>query len=896
MELANSDNHKNRLIKPVLIEHELKESFLDYAMSVVVSRALPDIRDGLKPVHRRILYTMHQLAFHYNKPYHKSVRVVGEVLGKFHPHGDQAVYNSMVGLIQDFSKRYPLLDGQGNWGSVDGDNAAAMRYTEVRMAKIAQEILADIEKETVGFVPNFDESTVEPVILPSKLPNLLINGVAGIAVGMATSIPPHNLGEVVDACLMMLENENISEEELFDIIPAPDFPTGGIICGRAGIVRAYKTGRGKVILRAVVDIEENKKRTALIVTELPYQVNKSDLAMKIAYLVKNKVIDGITNIRDESDRKGMRLVIELKRGEIPTVVLNQLYKHTNLQTSFSILMLGLLDNQPLIFSLRQLLQEFLFHRKQIIYRRTKYDLRKSEEREHVLAGFIVALKNIDEVIVLIKKSPSVGEAIVLLNKRFLLSEKQSKAILEMRLQRLTGLEQEKIYHEMEEIKKTIIYLKSIIENEEVLKKEIVKELQAIKDTYADERRSRIEGAIDILTEADLIPDEEVVVTLTAKGYVKRVSLDIYGVQHRGGKGKMGMASLEGDVVQDLFVTKNHDMLLFFTNLGRVYSLQVFEVPEASRIARGRAIINILPLQEGERVVKLLPTREMEGKFVIMVTKNGITKRIKATDFAKIRSTGIRAITLREDDELVFTSLSSGEDTVILATAHGQGIRFQEDEVRAMGRQASGVIGIRPKKDDFVIGMEVVSDGGDILFATENGYGKKVRIKDFRIAHRGGVGVRTIPTGRRNGLVIGLAVVTEDSNILLIDLVGKIIRLPAKEVRAMGRQAKGVRLIRLDKQQKLASVVAFEEDEEINNEGQEGGGGGQVAAATTKLADPASHVMNIFSATQQVPIETKQSDDFEVMQGHVEAQQDIVYTDADDSISDVNQDDDSFLQF
>ncbi len=896
MELANSDNRKNKLIKPVLIEHELKESFLDYAMSVVVSRALPDIRDGLKPVHRRILYTMHQLGFHYNKPYHKSVRVVGEVLGKFHPHGDQAVYNSMVGLIQKFSKRYPLLDGQGNWGSVDGDNAAAMRYTEVRMAKIAQEILADIEKETVGFVPNFDESTVEPIILPSKLPNLLVNGVAGIAVGMATSIPPHNLGEVVDACLGMLANENISEEELFDIIPAPDFPTGGIICGRAGIVKAYKTGRGKVILRAIVDIEETKKRTALVVTELPYQVNKADLAMKIAYLVKNKVIDGITNVRDESDRKGMRLVIELKRGEIPTVILNQLYKHTNLQTSFSILMLGLLDNQPLIFSLRELLQEFLFHRKQIIYRRTTYDLRKAKEREHVLAGFIVALKNIDEVIVLIKKSPSVGEAIIFLNKRFLLSEKQAKAILEMRLQRLTGLEQEKIYHEMEEIKKTIIYLKSIIESEEVLKKEIVGELQAIKDTYADERRSRIEGAIDILTEADLIPDEEVVVTLTAKGYVKRVSLDIYGVQHRGGKGKMGMASLEGDVVQDLFVTKNHDMLLFFTNLGRVYSLQVFEVPEASRIARGRAIINILPLQEGERVVKLLPTREMEGKFVIMVTKNGITKRTKATDFAKIRSTGIRAITLREDDELVFTSLSSGEDTVILATAHGQGIRFKEDEVRAMGRQASGVIGIRPKKNDFVVGMEVIFDDGDILFATENGYGKKVRIKDFRIAHRGGVGVRTIPTGKRNGLVIGLAVVTEDSNILLIDLAGKIIRLPTKEVRAMGRQAKGVRLIRLDKQQKLASVVAFEEEEEINNEGQGGGGGSQATTATTKLDDPASHVMNIFAATQRMPVETKQSDDFDVMQEHVAPQHDIVYTDADDSISDVNQDDDSFLQF
>ncbi len=869
MELANSNNNKNKLVKPVLIEHELKESFLDYAMSVVVSRALPDIRDGLKPVHRRILYTMHQLGFYYNKSYHKSVRIVGEVLGKFHPHGDQAVYNSMVGLIQDFSKRYPLLDGQGNWGSIDGDNAAAMRYTEVRMAKLAQELLADIAKETVSFVPNFDESTVEPVILPSKLPNLLINGVSGIAVGMATSIPPHNLGEVIDACLAFLENSEMTDEELFEIIPAPDFPTGGIICGRSGIVKAYKTGRGKAILRGVVDIEETKKGTSLIITELPYQVNKADLTVKIADLVKNKIIDGISNIRDESDKKGMRLVIELKRGEIPTVVLNQLYKHTNVQTSVSILMLGLLDNQPLIFSLRELLQEFLFHRKQIIYRRTTYDLQKSEDREHVLTGFIVALKNIDEVIGLIKKSPSAQEAITLLNKRFLLSEKQCKAILEMRLQRLTGLEQEKIYLEMEEIKKTIVYLKSILESEKILKQVIVTELQEIKETYADERRSRIEGAIDILTEADLIPDEEAVVTLTMKGYVKRVPLSVYGVQRRGGKGKMGMASLEGDVVQDIFVAKTHDTLLFFTNLGRIYSLQTFEVPEASRIARGRAIVNLLLLQEGEQVVKLLPVRDMEEQFVVMVTRNGIIKRTAAKGFAKIRSTGIRAVTLKEGDELVFCALSSGGDTIILGTSNGQGIRFKEDEVRVMGRQASGVIGIRVKKDDFVVGMEVISDDGEVLFATENGYGKKVRIENFRIAHRGGVGVRTIPTNKRNGKVIGLALMHEDYNILLIDRVGKIIRLSAGDVRAMGRQAKGVRLIKLDKDQKLASIVAFEEEDQ--GEEKNGGDGGESPTKVEmKFDDPASHVMSIFSATQQVPVTTKDGTEFGVMQTHIEA--------------------------
>jgi DNA gyrase subunit A len=807
------DKAENK-IKPVLIEQELKTSFLDYAMSVVVSRAIPDIRDGLKPVHRRVLYAMHQQGFQYNKPYHKSVRVVGDVLGKYHPHGDQAVYNTMVGMVQDFSKRYPLLDGQGNWGSVDGDNAAAMRYTEVRMEKIAQELLADIDKETVRFVPNFDESTVEPVILPSKLPHLLINGTTGIAVGMATAIPPHNLGEVIDACLLLLENPHASDEEIFERVPAPDFPTGGIICGRGGVIKAYKTGRGNLILRGVVEVEETKKGTSLVITELPYMVNKAALAVQIADLLRDKVIEGITNIKDESDKKGMRLVLEIKRGESPQVILNQLYKHTPLQTSINMLMLGLLDNRPLIFSLRQLIEQFLYHRREIIYKRTVFNLKKAQDREHLLAGFIIALKNIDEVVALIKNSSSADEAITKLNKRFLLTPEQSKAILEMRLQRLTGLEQDKIYQEMEELKKTIAYLKSIIENEEILKKEIVNELVEIKQEYADARRTKIEGAIDILTEADLIPDEEVVVTLTHKGYIKRVPLNTYGLQHRGGKGKMGMATLEGseDVIQDLFVAKNHDELLFFTNLGRVYSMRVFEVPEASRIAKGRAVINLLPLTAEEKVVKLLCTRDLAGKNLVMLTKQGIIKRTDATEFDKIRSTGIRAATLKEGDELVFCALSTGTDSIIIATAHGQGIRFKEEEVRVMGRQAAGVIGIRMKEDDFVVGMEVISDGGDILFATENGYGKRVSIADFRLAHRGGLGVRTIPTTSRNGMVIGLVYVTDRSNILLIDKAGKIIRLSSAEVRTMGRQAQGVRLIKLDEGQKLSTIVAFEEDE------------------------------------------------------------------------------------
>jgi DNA gyrase subunit A len=768
---------------------------------------------------------MAQLGFYHNKPYHKSVRVVGEVLGKYHPHGDQAVYNSMVGLVQLFSKRYPLLDGQGNWGSVDGDNAAAMRYTEVRMAKIAAEILTDLDKETVDFVPNFDDSTVEPVILPSRLPNLLINGTAGIAVGMATSIPPHNLGEIIDACLAYLDNESIDDETLFTLVPAPDFPTGGIICGRAGIIRAYKTGRGNLILRGVVETEETKKGTAIVITELPFQANKAELTIKIADLVKNKIIEGVSNIRDESDKKGMRLVIELKKGEIPTVILNQLYKYTSLQTTVSILMLALLDNKPSVFNLRQLLHEFLVHRHEIIYKRTVYDLKKAEMREHLLAGFIIALSSIDEVIALIKQSRSGDEAIVQLNKRFLLTPEQGKAILEMRLQRLTGLEQEKIYAEMEELKKTIQYYKSIIADKSILRAEVKAELVAIKSEYADKRRTRIEGPIDILTEADLIPDEEVVVTLTRKGYIKRVPLETYGVQHRGGRGKMGMTALDesGDLIQDIFVAKTHDELLFFTNLGRVYSLNVFEVPEGSRIAKGRAIVNLLPLTSDESVVKLLPARDLEGKSLVMLTKAGIIKRTDAMAFAKIRSSGIRAINLRENDHLIFCALSSGDDSIVIATAKGQGIRFKETEVRQMGRQASGVMGIRLKAKDYVVGMEVIHDDNDILFATERGFGKRVKADDFRVAHRGGYGVRTIPTTERNGNVIGLAVVSDIANVLLIDTAGKIIRLSPTEIRTMGRQAKGVRLIRLNDDQTLSAVVSFEEvqEEGENNSEQKG---------------------------------------------------------------------------
>jgi len=808
-------------VSPVLIEDELKSSFLDYAMSVVVSRAIPDVRDGLKPVHRRIVYTMYTLGFFHNKPYHKSVRVVGEVLGRFHPHGDQAVYNTMVGMVQDFAKRYPLLDGQGNWGSVDGDNAAAMRYTEVRMTKVCAELLADLGKDTVDFVPNFDESTIEPILLPSKVPHLLVNGTSGIAVGMATSIPPHNLGEVVDACLAVLRNKNLSEEELFKLVPAPDFPTGGIICGRAGIVKAYQTGRGSLILRAVVSEEEGKKGTQIIISELPYMVNKSELIIRIADLVKDKVIEGIANIRDESDKKGMRLVLELKKGEIPSVTLNQLYKYTSLQTTVSILMLALLDNKPTIFTLRRMIDEFLIHRRTIIVKRTEYDLKKAQAREHILSGLLIALENIDEIIALIKKSDSSDDAALSLNAKFLLSAEQAKAILEMRLQRLTGLEQGKLHEEMKELKAFISQLQIILQDASVLDKEIAKELLDIRSEYSDKRRSRIEGPINVLSDLDLVPEEDVVVTLTRKGYIKRVTLKTYEVQHRGGKGKMGMASLDDseDIIQDLFVTTTHGDLLFFSNFGRVYCMKVFEIPEGSRIAKGRALVNLLPLQEGEYIVKLLDTAGIGDKCIVMVTKDGSVKRTLGQNFVKIRCTGIRALTLNEGDELVFCSVCTDDNSIVIATKLGQGIRFQAPEVRIMGRQAAGVRGIRLRQGDEVVGIEVIADDRDLLFATARGFGKRTKIEDFRVAHRGGVGVRTIPTGERNGDVIGLVQVGENSEILLIDKAGKIIRISPKEVRTMGRQAQGVRLIRLDDSQELSSVVAFESTfDESNSSG------------------------------------------------------------------------------
>lgn len=801
-------------VLPISVDKELRTSFLDYAMSVIVSRALPDVRDGLKPVHRRILYAMHKLGLYRERSYRKSAAVVGEVMANFHPHGDSPIYQTMVGMAQDFAKRYPLLDGQGNWGSIDGDSAAAMRYTEVRMDDIAREILADIEKNAVTFVPNYDESQEEPSVLPTKVPQLLLNGSNGIAVGMATSIPPHNLSEVIDGCVAVLKDPLISDKDLISLIPAPDFPGGGVICGLSGVMKAYKTGHGVLKLRGVIEIEEIGNKECLIIKEIPYQVNKAVLIEKIAELAKNKVVEGITNIRDESSRDGIRVVIDIKKGEISKVIINQLFKHTALESSISIILLAILDNRPTLFTLREMIDQFLLHREDVIRRRSEFDLAKSRAREHVLDGLIIAINNITEAVELIKTSP---DANLSLQERFGLSAIQSKAVLDMKLNKITSLETQELKIEIAEIKKIITELLAILNDRELLKQEIIKELLLIKQKYGDMRRTVIDSTEEVITDLDLIPNEEVVVTLTKKGYVKRVNIETYSVQHRGGRGKKGMVDLSehDDVMQDLFVGKNHDTLLFFTNKGRIYSSKMFEIPEGSRTARGRAVVNILPLGENERVIKLLGTADLKDKYLVMVTAKGIIKKTSSEHFEKIRSTGIIAIELNEDDDLAFCALSSGKDNIILVTSAGYGIRFHEDEVRAMGRQAAGVKGISIKGKAKVVGLEVIdsSDDFQVLFATSRGFGKQVSISAFRVAHRGGMGVRTIPVDKRNGDMIGMVKVSEKSNILLIDQSGKIIRLNTDEIRTMRRAAKGVRLIKMDESQILTGVVAFEEASE-----------------------------------------------------------------------------------
>lgn len=807
---------KKSSIVSIQMYEELQSSFIDYAISVVVGRALPDVQDGFKPSQRRIIVAMDRQGLTHTKPYRKSVKVVGEVLANYHPHGDQAVYQTMVGLTQDFSRRYPLLDGQGNWGSIDGDNAAAMRYTEVRMQKICQEILADIDKNTVPFVPNYDESIMEPTVLPSKIPNLLINGSAGIAVGMATFIPPHNLVEIMNACVALTKNPLISDDELISYIQGPDFPLGGVICGTAGVKKAYKEGRGSVTVRGIIEKEENGNNCILVIKELPYQVIKSELVSKIAQLAKDKIIEGISKIRDESNKKGIRVVIELKKDACSDTIINLIYKHTNLQINLHIVLLALLDNKPRLFTLKTALEAFIKHRKNIIMKRTLFDKQKIEGQKHILEGLQIIVDNLEEAIQLIIKSDSSDHANTLLKHQYGLSNDQTRAVLDLRLHKLTSLERTQIKEEVAELTKEIIALSNILKDPNLVNSEIIRECESIRDQFGDKRRTAVqEIGLGEFDPSAFIVDEETVITLTKRGYIKRVLLETYEIQHRGGKGKMGMSSLEDvdDIVQDIFIAKTHDELLYFTNFGRVYSKRVYEVPEGSRTTKGRAIVNVIPLQENEKVIKLLCARNLEGLFLTMVTKKGVIKRTSTEYFMNIRQTGIRAVSLNENDELAFCMLTSGKDSIMLATKLGMAIRFYETEVRSMGRQAAGVRGIRLRENDELIGALVVNEKQNILFVTTSGFGKRVEINRFRIIHRGGVGVRTIPTDKRNGSVIGLAMVDDETGLLLIDENGKIIRISPHEIRTMGRQAKGVRLIRMNEDQKVAAVATLQSTNE-----------------------------------------------------------------------------------
>jgi DNA gyrase subunit A len=801
------------------IEQEMKTSYLDYSMSVIVGRALPDVRDGLKPVHRRILYAMFREGLLHNKKYSKSAGVVGEVLKKYHPHGDSAVYDTMVRMAQDFNMRYPLVDGQGNFGSVDGDPAAAYRYTEARLTKLAEELLADIDKETVDFVPNFDETTAEPSVLPTRVPNLLINGSAGIAVGMATNIPPHNLSEVVDGIVMMIDNPEITIQDLMAVIKGPDFPTAGFIHGYEGIRQAYLTGRGIIQMRARATIEEGKgDRESIIVTELPYQVNKARLLERVAELVQEKKITGISEIRDESDREGMRIAIDLKKGEIATVILNQLYKHTAMQSTFGVIMLALVNSQPRILNLRKLLSNFIQHRREVVVRRTKYDLKKAEERAHILLGLKIALENLDAVIALIKASTNPEEAKIGLIREFKLSEIQAQAILDMRLQRLTGLERDKIIAEYEEVLKEIARLNGILASDALVMKIIRDELLALKEEYGDERRTEIVAQTSEIDIEDLIKDEEMVITISHAGYIKRNALTTYRAQKRGGKGKIGMETKEEDFVERLFTATTHSYILFFTNKGRVYWLKVHQIPEAGRQAKGKAIVNLIQLSKEERVTAALPIREFTpGHFILMATKKGIIKKTELESYSHPRPSGIIAITLEEGDELISAEVTDGKRDVFLGTRDGLSIRFSETDVREIGRTGKGVIGIRLEEGNEVVGMEIVRDDSTILTVTENGYGKRSTLEDYRSQGRGGKGIITIKITEKNGRVIGMAQVSGDDEIILITMNGKVLRIRAKDISVQGRNTQGVRLFDIDENDKVisfAKVAEREEDKEV----------------------------------------------------------------------------------
>jgi DNA gyrase subunit A len=801
-------------VHPTDIHEEMRRSYLDYAMSVIIGRALPDARDGLKPVHRRVLYAMHEMGLAFNRPYRKAARVVGDVLGKYHPHGDTAVYDTIVRLVQDFSMRYPLIDGQGNFGSVDGDAPAAMRYTEVRLTRLAQEMLRDIEKETVDFSPNYDESTQEPVLLPTILPNLLVNGSSGIAVGMATNIPPHNLGEVVNATILQLANPDVTLEELMHVLPGPDFPTAGYIHGRQGILDAFRTGRGLIQMRAKAVVEKVRGgRENIIVTELPYQVNKAALVKRVAELIREKKIDGVADLRDESDREGMRIVLELKKDEPAPPILNSLYKHTAMQSTFGVIMLALVDNQPRILTLKEAIGHFIEHRKTVVLRRTRYDLRKAEERAHVLEGYRIALDHLDAVIQLIRRSRSADEARAGMMEQFGMSEIQAQAVLDLRLQRLTQLERQKIQDEYQETIQLIARLQAILGNEALVREIIREELTALKEQFGDPRRTEILEETAEISFEDMVADDEMVVTISHGGYIKRSPLTVYRAQRRGGKGMTGMATKEEDYVEHLFVATTHSYLLLFTNLGRVHWLKVHELPQLGRAAKGKALVNFLQVQPGETVTAMIPIRQFEvDKHLLMATRRGVVKKTELTAYANPRAGGIIGLTLDEGDELIAVRLTGGRDAVFLATRQGMAIRFEESEVRPIGRTGRGVIGIELEEGDGVVAAEVVRPGTTILTVNERGYGKRTELEEYRLQGRGGKGIINVRVTEKNGPVVGALQVQEQDQVMMISHDGKVNRLAVREISVIGRATQGVRLQGLEPNDRVAAVTSLVADE------------------------------------------------------------------------------------
>ena len=797
----------------VNIEDEMKKSYLEYSMSVIVGRALPDIRDGLKPVHRRVLYAMHDLKNYHNRPFKKSARVVGDVIGKYHPHGDTAVYDTIVRLAQDFSMRYPLVDGQGNFGSVDGDPPAAMRYTEVRMTRLAEDFLTDIEKDTVDFMPTYDGSIMEPSVLPTKIPNLLINGSSGIAVGMATNVPPHNVTEICLAVEKLIDSPAVDIEGLMEVVRGPDFPTAGFILGKAGILEAYRTGRGIIKIRARAFVEKvGHSRERIVISELPYQVNKGKLLEKIAEQVRERHIEGVSEVRDESDKDGMRIVIEVKRDGKAPVILNRLYKYTQMEVSFGIIFLAIVNGKPLVLTLKEILQNFISHRREIVVRRTIYDLNKAEARAHILEGLKKALDFLDEVIELIRSSSDVKEAKSGLIQEFEFSDAQAQAILEMRLQRLTGLEREKVNEEYQGLIKDIARFRELLGNPALVLQDIKEEVKAIREQYGDERRTEILEDAEDLDMEDLIAEEDMVVTISHRGYIKRNPISLYRAQRRGGKGMTGARPAEEDFVEHLFVASSHDYFLFFTNKGRVYWKKVHEIPEGGRMSKGKAIVNLLDLKKGERVATILPVREFEeDRYVVMATKKGLVKKTALTAYSYPRSVGTIGVKIREEDELIAVRVSNGDQDIFLTTREGKSIRFKESEVKPTGRVSSGIIGIRMQAGNEVVGMEIIGEGDTILTVTENGYGKRTRTEEYPTQGRGGQGVLTIKTTERNGPVVYSYQVTDQDQLMIITEHGKIIRLRVADISVIGRNTQGVRLINLGEGEKVVGVAKFMED-------------------------------------------------------------------------------------